>query len=361
MNGKLEIIKLEELNLDIKNPRLPLSFQKQELDEKKIINWMLQDASIIELMLAIGQNGFFLGESLLVVQENGKYIVVEGNRRLTSLKLLINPSLAEIHTKKIDKVLEETKNRPTEIPCILFDNRNEIIQYLGYRHVTGIKSWGMLEKARYLNGLLSTLESKTTDEQARELAKKIGSRSDYVKRVLVSYEIFKIVQDNGFYKIPKLDDTTIHFNYFADSLRHENIKAFIGINLDSTNPIEKISYINLEKLTNLFFRKNDQNRSRVLGDSDNLTKLNKILSNDEITQKFLDGLSLDEAFSLIEVDSDTFHNELIDSLRSLKRANSYIHQIHSHNSSDIETLKEIVELCKIIRNSIQNKNDEWDI
>lgn len=361
MSGKLQNINLNELHLDIKNPRLPLSVQSQKLDERKIINWMLQDASIIELMLAIGQNGFFIGESLLVVEEDNQYIVVEGNRRLTSLKLLSNPSLAEIHTKKIEKVLEETQNRPIEIPCILFDNRSEITQYLGYRHVTGVKSWGMLEKARYLYSLLSTLESKTTNEQARELAKKIGSRSDYVKRVLVSYEIFKIVRDNGFYKIPKLDDTTIHFNYFADSLRHENIKNFIGVDLDSANPLEKISYINLEKLTDLFFRKNDQNKSRVLGNSDNLTKLNKILSDGEVTQKFLDGLALDEAYTLVEVDSDTFHNELLDSLRSLKRANSYIHQIHSHNSSDVETLKEVVELCKIIRNSIQNKKDEWDI
>lgn len=360
MSGTLQNINLSELHLDIKNPRLPLSVQSQGLDERKIINWMLQDASIVELMLAIGQNGFFIGESLLVVQEDDKYIVVEGNRRLTSLKLLSNPSLAEIHTKKIEKVLEETQNRPIEIPCILFDNRSEITQYLGYRHVTGVKSWGMLEKARYLYSLLVTLESKTTNEQARELAKKIGSRSDYVKRVLVSYEIFKIVQDNGFYKIPKLDDTTIHFNYFADSLRHENIKNFIGVDLDSVNPLEKISHVNLEKLTDLFFRKNDQNKSRVLGNSDNLTKLNKILSNYEVTQKFLDGLALDEAYTLVEVDSDTFHNELLDSLRSLKRANSYIHQIKLHNSSDVDTLREVVELCKIIRNSIQTKKDDWE-
>ena len=138
MSGKLQNINLNELHLDIKNPRLPLSVQSQGLDEKKIINWMLQDASIIELMLAIGQNGFFIGESLLVVEEDNRYIVVEGNRRLTSLKLLSNPSLAEIHTKKIEKVLEETQNRPIEIPCILFDNRSEITQYLGYRHVTGV-------------------------------------------------------------------------------------------------------------------------------------------------------------------------------------------------------------------------------
>jgi hypothetical protein len=38
----------------------------------------------------------------------------------------------------------------------------------------------------------------------------------------------------------------------------------------------------LSVLIDWFFRKNDQNRSRVLGNNDNLTKLNNILSNPEI-------------------------------------------------------------------------------
>jgi hypothetical protein len=55
----------------------------------------------------------------------------------------------------------------------------------------------------------------------------------------------------------------------------------------------------LSVLIDWFFRKNDQNRSRVLGDNNNLTKLNNILSNPEITEKFKNRLSLEE--------SDDFH------------------------------------------------------
>jgi hypothetical protein len=46
---------------------------------------MLLDASLIELMLAIGENGYFPGEQLLVVFDpsDSKYRVVEGNRRLS--------------------------------------------------------------------------------------------------------------------------------------------------------------------------------------------------------------------------------------------------------------------------------------
>jgi hypothetical protein len=359
---KIDFIKVDNLQLDKFNPRLPVSYQN--LEEKDIITWMLEDASIIELMLAIGQNDFFIGESLLVVEDTsnkGFFTVIEGNRRLTSLKLLQTPSLGTIHTKKIQQVMSETDKRPSDIPCIVFPNREGIMEYLGYRHVTGIKSWGMLAKARYLNSLVPMLDTEGLKNQSRELAKKIGSRSDYVKRVLVSYNIYEVIKDNNFYKIPKLDETTLHFNYIADSLRHENIRCFININLDDNDTLLSINQENLAILIDLFFRKNDQNRSRVLGNSDNLTKLNKILSNQEITKKFIDGLSIDEAFTLIEVDAGTFTSELHKSLQNLKTSNSYIHQIKSHNDTDIEILKEIVGICKVIRNTISNKSDDWNI
>ena len=110
---------------------------------------MLLDASIIELMLAIGQSGFFVGEALLVVPVgDDSFTVIEGNRRLASLKLLSEPELATVQKNKIATVISETTERPVLIPCIIFSTRDEITKYLGYRHITGIKSWGVLAKAR---------------------------------------------------------------------------------------------------------------------------------------------------------------------------------------------------------------------
>src|SRR5256886_5857908 len=51
--------------------------------------WMLDNANIIELMNSIGEQGFFVGEPLVVIPSKtitGKYEVVEGNRRLTAVR-----------------------------------------------------------------------------------------------------------------------------------------------------------------------------------------------------------------------------------------------------------------------------------
>ncbi len=170
MAQQIQHIKLDDLRLDNLNPRLPSNFHNKS--ENEIIKWMLEDESIIELMLAIGQHGFFIGEALLVIKDGDNYKVVEGNRRLTSLKLLSNPSLATIRKNTVKQVLAETTQRPDYIPCIVFSDKSDITQYLGYRHVTGIKSWSVASKAKYLYSLLNTLDSTGLKNQSKELAKK---------------------------------------------------------------------------------------------------------------------------------------------------------------------------------------------
>lgn len=56
-----KVIALDNLKLDSFNPRLPKSLHGK--GEEEILEYMLLDASLIELMFAIGTNGFFLGNS----------------------------------------------------------------------------------------------------------------------------------------------------------------------------------------------------------------------------------------------------------------------------------------------------------
>ncbi|MEM8388965.1 hypothetical protein Q4S18_19410, partial [Morganella morganii] len=90
------------------------------------------------------------------------------------------------------------------------------------RHITGVKSWGILPKARYLNELSKELNGTDFTAKCRKLAKTIGSRSDYVRSLLTAYELYLKIEDQAFFKIKSLDETTLHFNYLSDLLSREN-------------------------------------------------------------------------------------------------------------------------------------------
>lgn len=364
-NQNIHFISLSELELDKANPRLPSKFKKEQLSKEEIINWMLGDASIIELMLAIGHAGFFIGEALLVVQEgNGNYTVIEGNRRLTSAILLSDPQLAEIHKKKIKQVIQETTERPQDVPCIIFTNREDINKYLGYRHVTGVKSWGILQKARYLTELQKGYTDIPFTKQFKELAKSIGSRSDHVRKLLIAYQIYEQIEDSGFYKIKDLDETSIFFNYYADSLSRDSIRNFIGVDIKSEVPLEHLENSKLEELTKWFFEKNDQNKARVIGDSKHLSMLDKVLGNAEASEYFRTGSgSILDAFQIVSVSSDSFNHEVEMALAGLKRAQNIIHKVEKHTNSDaVKTkLKEVFTLAKNMKSIVEATEDnEWD-
>ena len=268
MSQQFTPIKITDLKLDLYNPRLPKS--KQGKDEKTVIEFMLLEAATLELMLAIAENDFFAGELLLVVEDKtdeGKYIVIEGNRRLTAVKLLGNPELTSVKKIATKEIVDNAKFKPTEVPCLVFEDKNKILKYLGFRHITGIKSWRLLEKSRYLYELRTGNDFKDLSflDASKEIAKMIGSTSPYVKRLLISFELYKIVEDEAFYQIDGLNDTRFFLNYFTDGLNKENIRNFINVNLNYENPLENLDNEHLKQLTHWWFEKSE-GQSRVIGD-----------------------------------------------------------------------------------------------
>ena len=355
-----DIIPLKDLKLDSFNPRLPKSLHGKE--EEDIIEYMLLDASLIELMLAIGMNGYFSGEQLLVVKDkdDGKYKVIEGNRRLSAVKLLNDPELARVQKIKIEKVLEETGNRPTEIPCLIFDSETNIHNYLGYRHITGIKEWKLLEKARYLNGLRrSNYGNLDINTASREIAKIIGSRMDYVRRILVGFQLYERIEDEAFFRIRDLDDTTFHFNYIADSLNKANINKFLAIDFNSEEPASHLSRQNLEVWAKWLFEKNDQNKTRLLGTSGDLTKLNKILGNETATVAFRDkGMELERAYELTEDLGEIFRDAIKKSFQYLEQADNVVHRLNEFYNEMEDDLLSIRRLASKIKTTKDAAADE---
>lgn len=355
-------ISIENLLLDNCNPRFPKSLQGKSTSD--IISYMLLDASIIELMLSIGKNGFFPGEQLLVVPINeGKYKVIEGNRRLTALLLLNNPSLANVQKRKIEQVLLESEFKPNKVPCLIFQEETQIRNYLGYRHITGFKEWRLLEKARYLNNLyIEKYSNEPISSAAREIAKTVGSRQDYIKRLLVGFEIYKTIEDEGFYRIKGLDDTTFSYNSIADSVVREQIAFFLGIDYNNDFPTKSLNKENIKKWTHWLFEKNDQNRTRLIGNSSDLNALNNVIGNVAALKAFDErGFTLEKAIELTGELDKNFESAILKAIEYLERADNLVLKVSDFYSNLDEDLKNVQLLAKKIKRSIEDVKDEDEL
>lgn len=359
MEQQFDKIAIGNLKLDLFNPRLPKS--KQGTDENIVIEFLLLEAATLELMEAIGENNFFAGEMLLVIPDEtdkNKYIVVEGNRRLTAVMLLNNPELAKVKKVATKEIYDNAKYHPQELPCLIFNNKSEIQKYLGFVHITGKKSWRMLEKARYLYELRKSDQfSYLNFQQAcKEIARVIGSKSPYVKKTLVSFLLYELAEDEKFYKIEGLSDESFYLNYFSDGLQKNNIRCFLNVDLDSENPIENIDKEHLKELVTWWFKKNEGS-SRVIGDSEGMKLLNEVLGNPSALNAFRNGATIFEAYELTNDLDNQFEKKIKDAYKAIEQADRLSNKVKKFYKDLYEDLKDIRIIAKKI-NDFKTKREE---
>lgn len=315
-------ISLGDLVLDEQNPRLPTTVGRQQ---SAMIAYIARTTSIAEIMTAIAENGYFPGEPLIVVPgQNGKYIVVEGNRRLTALKLLQDPALYP-KSRKIQEISANAEYRPEVIPCVLFDNRNDVVNYLGYRHITGVKQWEPLAKARYIAAYFDEL-TDVTDAPARryaEVARGIGSQGPYIKRQLDGLAVYNLIEQEEFFDIEDLDEENISFSLLSTAVGYESILSFVSNDDHPYVHTDELIHDNVEFIARWMFEK-DSDGSTILGDSRNIQHLAMIVADADALKSLKSGDTLEKAYALTKGMAEDFTSVLSETETLITRAVSII-------------------------------------
>jgi hypothetical protein len=144
-----------DLQLDPLNPRLPAL--SADATERVIIEELLRHEDVTDLAKGIGAQGFYPTEVLVCVEAEDGLIVVEGNRRLASLKLLISPDLAPVgQVQRFRSLSDKYKSSvPTFINVVVAPSRSATVPLIMNKHTrTGVKSWEPLQQAQYVMSLL---------------------------------------------------------------------------------------------------------------------------------------------------------------------------------------------------------------
>lgn len=357
--GNVESIKTELLSFDPENPRFYRLNDTSSVPQ--VIEEMLDEEGVQDLMSSIGQKGYFPGEPLLVVQdgESRRYVVIEGNRRLAAVKLL-NGEISPPNRRKtsIKQILDESVVEPSfELPCIIYPQRRDILRYLGYRHITGIKEWDSLSKAKYLLELREQFYTGINgDNLLRSLAKDIGSRSDYVGTLLTSLSLYSRAESNKFYGLP-LKASDIEFSFLTTSLNYSDICDWL--NLDSRKDFE-IKNLNEEHLKLAFswlFVPNEEGIT-VLGESRNISKLAAIVACPNAVAVLKDKRNLSEAYLYTDGPESALRVALDQAFERTKTAWNMLLQTRPITTEHLAQADILFDSVRDIRNHIRDKVEE---
>ena len=355
MPAKFEFVPLENLKFDPLNPRLPSRVNGNDVDD--VLKFMVEDAGLLDLMGSIAKQGFFPGEPLLVTpdpKDGSDYIVIEGNRRLASCYLLNNPQAAPRKRGPVSKAADGMAPGTLDtIPVLIFPARNDILKHLGYRHVTGIKEWDPLAKARFLRQQFNS-EAGTNGERFKSIAKSIGSRSDYVGRLLTAFHLYSEIEEQNFYDIPDLDETTLEFSLISSFLAYTDIVEYLQLQNSQDLEAKGLNAERLKFITDFVFRKVD-GKSTKLGESRNLKNLAAVLSNDKARDELEGGASLAVASRMVESASAAVTGLLDDALDILKTILRKV-EASPFSKKHGESISEIEELLSQLREKVDQKN-----
>jgi hypothetical protein len=143
---KEQKIKVDNLVLDTKNVRLGSIYGS----ESEIINDLFINENALDILENICQNGYFPDEPPVIVKEKNKFVVLEGNRRVVSLKAMKKPDIAPAKFANRIKKLMQTRIPIDSVLVHVATSRNEAMEYLAAKHTkTTRKPWSALRRAYF--------------------------------------------------------------------------------------------------------------------------------------------------------------------------------------------------------------------
>lgn len=350
-----ESIPVLQLDFDPHNPRF--SPEVAGGPEEDLIERFIRDERLLEVLNSIADQGYFPGEPLLVVKvaATNRYHVIEGNRRLAALKLLNGLAPVPAGRNSVEEACEQARNKPEEVPCLIFKNEDAILRYLGFRHITGIKSWSSLQKARYIKKLRDRFYGELDPrQQTSALAREIGSRSDYVAQMLTALNLYDRAEEKNFYGVPGLNPQEIDFSVLSTAISYSNIADYVGLESRQDMIGAGIKDDALKNLLSWMFVARGNQKS-VLGDSRNLKQLAAVVESQAAIAVLVKEGHLETAFQISRGPAQALSLTLKAIERKLQEAWGWMPQVDRPAIGDEDVAEAIRKRAMELRNAIQAK------
>ena len=293
-SNEIHKIPISDLLLDKENPRFGGNLGTQDI-QKSLLEVIVEKHGVDDLLTSMAANGYFSAEPVVAVKNNGKYTVVEGNRRLAAALILTGDSRASQYADLAHKwTLKEKSGNISSLslfPVSVFAERNEeLIAYLGAKHIRGSKPWDSYAKAHWLFELMSAADMHLTIAGAAQL---VGDQNpNTVKRILEAYVLMKQLRDEKYYYSEasqvkgRGSNPDYPFSWVYTSIGYENIRNWIEISgLESQNNIKSKTKVlkskkaleNSEKLVVFLFGSKTKSEMPRVSESRQIRLLNDVV------------------------------------------------------------------------------------
>lgn len=238
MQWPIEEADLDRIVLDPRNVRVRAGrgddFQENDrraMDEA-IVRYMVEAENVLELMNDILRDGYLDNEIPVVVPEGAGMVVLEGNRRLTALKLIDDPALLGPGAPRAERLLSRYPEHgtPTRIRTMVAPSRDAAQPLLARLHTgDSKKSWLREQQSIFFH---AQLDGSTTVDDLRVA---FPGQAPKMARFIAMGEMRAVIRRMK-YKDPVLRDYVLNselkMTAFEYVYRPKRLHQALGLELD---------------------------------------------------------------------------------------------------------------------------------
>jgi hypothetical protein len=347
-------VKVARLHFDPNNPRHAADALSPSGKDAEVIRQLIESSDIGELVQSIASNGYIDIEPMVVMPVANELIVLEGNRRLAAIKLLLDKNLQRECGFTCPELTKEVLDSLVSLTVYAVKKREDARDFIGFKHINGPHRWDALAKARFAADWFT--KEKDSGVTLQDIAHRLGDRHDTVKRLVNGIFVLDQAKKKKIFDIAdRSPGRAFAFSHLYTALTRTGFQDFLGLPSDwrredpTPNPVPKDHLDNLRQvLVWLYGSKADSIAPVITSQNPHIKMLDEILQKPIARKTMLARNKLSEAYTLVNTPSVQFETALLNAYQNAEDALSKISGYTEDDPSLVQAADSLRKTSRII-------------
>ena len=367
---ELRTVPVSQLVLDRQNPRLVGSVHATT--DEAIIGTLYRTAELEELFESVSTNGYLDMEPLIVVRNDNRTLtVLEGNRRLATLRLLTDPDLVTRISRQenirlsIPSVPPSLSSTLRQVTVYEVQSRDEARAFIGFKHINGPAKWNAYAKAQFAANWYKAIRPARGPEALREVARSIGDRHATIKRMVFAVYVLQQAQATDLFAVDDRYTTRFNFSHLYTALSRSQYMQFLGIKSSwyqydpapDSVPTQRLDRLR-DVLVWIYGSRSDDVPPVVRVQNPDIKRLGEVLASTEAVHVLRQSRNLDQAHAATEPASTRFAASLLRARDNLRDVANALRGYTGDDRALLDVSEDIKETATSIYAHMKRKLDE---
>jgi ParB-like nuclease family protein len=359
-------ITADKLLFDLHNPRLALELADQEGNEPtdiETIQYLDEEADLQEIITSILQNGFIPVEPLIVIAaEDNNYKVLEGNRRLAAIKLILDDKLQKDSGITIDqnRITQEVIDTIQEIPVYVVDKVEEARSLIGFKHIKGPYKWNSFAKAKYVT---AQYRQGLSIEQ---ISKAIGDENYTVRDLICGMLVLEQAINYNLFSISDRNKSGLFgFSHLYTALGRSEYQDFLGLETGwnkkpAFEPVPQNHHDMLKEVLHYIYgSKKEDKPSLIRSQNPDLKHLGETIACSEGLAQLRAGVNLEVAYEELLPDDIVFNSAIRKALSAINHALATVSKYDGKEEDALSVAQKILRGAESIEATVKLRHKKY--